>query len=903
MRLLEITVRNYRIHRDLTVSLDAHRNVIAGPNESGKSTLMEAIHRALFLKASGNRREHRDMRSNLHAGHPEVALCFEANHKAYRLEKIYSGQNGRVKLTEVGGPGWQAAEAEERLQKIIKENAISLESAWSHVFVQQGRAGENPAGYANAYRDDLVARFQKAGGAVIQQSEKDAAVAAAIARRIDEEFTSAGEPKRQSALGQATAALEGARAALEAARQRYDQREEAIRIWRSATAAIDGASTELRDLRADQAVIRERKGRIDALGRELADARRERDASAERYERIVAHGRQIEDTRRELAEANAARAPLVRAIAAGAEQVGAAKAALEQAERAARACEQDAEATRARLRLVAAWRDRAQAAKDKAEYEAKRARIEELKAQQAERRHALARLPKVTQARLDELGTLARRVDEAEATIRAIAAAVRVIAADHPVRLGDRTLTPGEAHTFTAVTELAIGDGVRLEIAPGGGRGLADARRQLDDARHAHRRLLEELGVTSDGEAFGALREREQLGDAIAHLNERLEEEQGADTLDAALAACAERFAATQAQIDQLAVKFADLREPESLAAAQSAVDALATARDEADAAARVARQQRDEAAAAVAAAEEAQQQQQREADDGRRTVDRLQITLETLTHAHGDDDARAQARAELKADLERRASAVNLLETELAAQQPEMLAQDETRVDRALVKLEGRLSQAQTERDQAAGAIRSDGSADPEADLAVAQAEFTRAEQRHAQVRRCADALRHLHVLFTDKQQQLAEQYTLPLVERANDYLKPVFGTDVKLTLELDGPRVKTLRLYRQSVASEAFEFDVLSGGTREQVAAALRLAIAEVLAEDHDGCLPVVFDDAFTHSDPERTRALQRILDLAATRGLQVIVLTCNPSVYSGFGAREIRIGSPAAAGTVRL
>jgi uncharacterized protein YhaN len=158
--------------------------------------------------------------------------------------------------------------------------------------------------------------------------------------------------------------------------------------------------------------------------------------------------------------------------------------------------------------------------------------------------------------------------------------------------------------------------------------------------------------------------------------------------------------------------------------------------------------------------------------------------------------------------------------------------------------------------------------------------------------------------VLFTDKQQQLAEQYTLPLVERANDYLKPVFGADVKLTLELDGPRVKTLRLYRQSVASEAFEFDVLSGGTREQVAAALRLAIAEVLAEDHDGCLPVVFDDAFTHSDPERTRALQRILDLAATRGLQVIVLTCNPSVYSGFGAREIRIGSPAAAsGTVRL
>jgi hypothetical protein len=33
--------------------------------------------------------------------------------------------------------------------------------------------------------------------------------------------------------------------------------------------------------------------------------------------------------------------------------------------------------------------------------------------------------------------------------------------------------------------------------------------------------------------------------------------------------------------------------------------------------------------------------------------------------------------------------------------------------------------------------------------------------------------------------------------------------------------------------------------------------------------------------------------MLDLAASRGLQVIVLTCTPADYAGLGAREIRLG----------
>lgn len=74
--------------------------------------------------------------------------------------------------------------------------------------------------------------------------------------------------------------------------------------------------------------------------------------------------------------------------------------------------------------------------------------------------------------------------------------------------------------------------------------------------------------------------------------------------------------------------------------------------------------------------------------------------------------------------------------------------------------------------------------------------------------------------------------------------------------------------------------------------ITTAVRLALANILAVDHDGCLPSLFDDAFAYSDPERIQSLQRMLDLAATRGLQIIVLTRAPGDYSALGANEIRL-----------
>ena len=133
---------------------------------------------------------------------------------------------------------------------------------------------------------------------------------------------------------------------------------------------------------------------------------------------------------------------------------------------------------------------------------------------------------------------------------------------------------------------------------------------------------------------------------------------------------------------------------------------------------------------------------------------------------------------------------------------------------------------------------------------------------------------------------------FTKPLADRISGYLQCLFGNQARAKVELQDNEFTGLRLYRSENGETTFNFNDLSGGAKEQTAAAVRLAMAEILADGYDGCLPVVFDDAFAYSDPERVQILQRMLDLAATRGLQTIVLTCNPADYAALGAKNIAL-----------
>jgi recombinational DNA repair ATPase RecF len=189
------------------------------------------------------------------------------------------------------------------------------------------------------------------------------------------------------------------------------------------------------------------------------------------------------------------------------------------------------------------------------------------------------------------------------------------------------------------------------------------------------------------------------------------------------------------------------------------------------------------------------------------------------------------------------------------------------------------------------------DGSADPGADLLQARARHAVASETHAREKRHADAIELLHRLFTESQNAISRSVTEPIADRVTGYLECVFGRGVRIDVDwTDSARKSGIQITRPGAPT--FSFDVLSGGAREQVAAAVRLATAEILAASHDGCLPVLFDDSFAFSDHERSRSLQKMLYLGSTRGLQVHVLTCTPEAYSDLAAHEIRLTGRAGA-----
>jgi DNA repair protein SbcC/Rad50 len=86
--------------------------------------------------------------------------------------------------------------------------------------------------------------------------------------------------------------------------------------------------------------------------------------------------------------------------------------------------------------------------------------------------------------------------------------------------------------------------------------------------------------------------------------------------------------------------------------------------------------------------------------------------------------------------------------------------------------------------------------------------------------------------------------------------------------------------------IADAPVSIESMSGGEREQIYLATRLALADVLTQGERQL--VVLDDVLVATDSGRFARVMRILEEAAQR-LQLLILTCHPERYLGLeGAR---------------
>jgi DNA repair exonuclease SbcCD ATPase subunit len=894
MRLVSAIVRNYRVHRELAVEFDPQRTLIGGPNEAGKSTLVEAIHRTLFLKAKGNTEHHRAMRSRS-GGHPEVELAFECGGVPYTIRKRF-GPNGTVQLLQPFGDPLNGEAAEQKLAEILSVEPVAgraVLSQWAHLWVWQGKACEDPSTHASSIKDDLLSRLQALGPAALLQSERDTRVAARIAALYEGMFTSSGKPKTGSELDAAERAASDGWLRRNAAASRMAALDSAVAALDAARAELPQIEASLRTLEKEQVAIEARFAQVSQLQRQHLEATHEAKDTATRHDSLKAANDRIVKLQAAIQRDEESLAPLRKELATLSETSAA-------FHRGALEFQKTYDATTDESRRARLQRDLAESQlrlftlqKETQEWAEREQQVAALRKHLGELEQSRGRIPELDKATVRRLQKMEMECEKARHLVASVATGVELLSGDAPVSLGGELLSPGIRHIVTEEVEVATPDGLRLRITPGGGTTLTSARQELADQENALRASLAHYAIDSVGKGVESLAEREQLNGEIEKtkgLVETLGPEQIRERLGAAGAELTRIRSAIERIRQQLPNMPERLDESTARAAAMAAEIAAANA-ETVEASAKTVRDsamQRAEEAGVALAEKQARFNRQNQSLEEKRAEARV------LVQAHGEESCRHQAILAAEQALKMAQARVEAVQRSIEPLQPGMLEADRSRVRRSMDVARERKTMVSNAIAAAEVSLRSEGMEDPQATLAAAELQLRAAQSRLEEVKRHADAIALLHRCFQEEQRALSEQFTQPLSDKISAYLQCLFGPDVRAGVEIDDGGFGGLCIARGGSA-ERFGFNTLSGGTQEQTAAAVRLAMAEVLAADHHGCLPVVFDDAFVFSDPDRVQRLQRMLDHAAEAGLQVIVLTCVPGDYAVLGAHQIGLRPP--------
>ena len=904
MRLLHCQLQNVRLHGDLSLDFSPRITLIGGANESGKSTLVEALHRALFLKASATGAPVEALQSRLHLGQPVVSLGFEAKGDTWTLRKRFSGTSGQVSLhSEASGQQLSGPVAEEVLAELVgvretvgsRQATTILPTRWAHLWVMQGSAGENllEAGKASYDFDTLLAQLEQGGGAVVQQSAHDQRVAQRIDAALEENFTTRGV-KKNSPLWQRQEELEIAQLAMEQALARLSDYEEAgaelasigdqldqlqnqelpaleerrrlISQGAEASSRLEAAAQlatqALVPLRLRHDTVRSQLEQVDALSQELTDRQQQRQRLQESCQAAEAQERGFQDA---LEQRRISRVTL-----------DAQKHGLEQRHQLAQVLLEQARTAEALERL-------SRSIEQQSEGSARRQVLEQ----------ALAAVPAITRAEVSHLRELQQRARDARTRQQAMAAGVRVLRADQPIRINGEALQSGEQRQLSSTFEVQVGEGVALEITPGGGQALGDLEAACLAAEQAVHDQLSRLTVPS-------LEAAEQLADQRSGLEQQLASLAATplpdlQALEAERDTLTQRLVQLEVQLDGLGEVRQSQEREQSLPTAAAELQNLQQQWGETLGHTTTAlRQAEADLEAAQTALQDVQATRLREASQLQileaECADR-QTRLDALQQAHGSREGLAAQLAALTAERQQAEEELQKLQAELAS----LGGGDNERELAALQEqsdgLQRRIEQLIDQRGAAKQRCDSISNEDPYAAAEQARAQLEAAQQDHRSLRRLTDAHRLLQQLFLEAQADLSSRYSEPLAQAIGSYLRPLVPEGPVAQLSYEQSRgFGGLRLRR---GQEFYDFEQLSGGMREQLAAALRLSMADVLKGSHDGCLPLVFDDAFTNSDPERVAMVRRMLGQAVDRGLQVILLTCDPAAYGAFADQVVELG----------
>lgn len=884
MQLRRIAVRNFRKLAS-AVELDAIADgvtVIAGDNEEGKSTLLDAVRTGLFQRHNVTGKPVEDMQPFGSRVRPEVCVDFEAGGRSYRIEKIF-GQKPSACLTTPDGR-FEGPEAEEHLSRLLSfrvaTRGASKADDWGVLglfWLEQGSAADG-LGMGETGRSTLRGALEDEVGDVLGGTAGRALLDAARQRR-GELLTGTG--RQRGELLDAVGAVEKAEAAvreLEQARSEYDReideldrvrrelaRIDSDRVIEIARKALDTALAEaaaIDALRGEVASAVQSLGLAEANASNLADRWQQRRALVQA---VTDAGHAADAARAEHARLDADSGAVAQRLCRADEQMAAASALRERHER--RLAQADAQA-----RIVRLERD-TRALRDTLE------RVESLAAERAAARRALGALP-VDQAAFDELQRLDTRVREARAALDAVATRLRFLPAGaQQVHRDGVVIAAGEPVEITGEARFTLDGFGAMEVRPGASE-IEHRQRQHAAAARALASALGRSGaatldaarelVARRATAEATVKETGRLIDAHARDGEKALRDAVRDAEDA--------LARLRAELDPGAGDPpGDLeRERERTTAARAAETA---ARDALEAA-RLAHQDH---ASRIAAA-------RRELEATARSSRDAAARLDTARGSVSDADL-ALALESARAALARARTAERDVRARLAAADPEATGLRRRRAEAALAEAErerARLRDEAIALESRLSALGRDGLAER---LEDARGVLERAVARREQLLGESAAWDLLVATLERAEREAKEAFLEPVLAQVEPFLQLILpGARVSLDEE-------TLEITGVTRDGRHEPYQSLSVGTREQIAILVRLAFA-VYLRGKQFPAAVILDDALVYADDDRFERMQLAL-LKAAESVQILILTCRPRDWRQFGAPIRRLAAAAGKG----
>lgn len=873
MKLKSLHLRQFKQFRgELSIAnFSAGINLFVGPNESGKSTLVEAIRAAFFERyKSGTMKEFQPWQDSSSA--PEVELSFDSQGLHWHLIKRFVKQ-ARCDL-QVGGTHLSEDAAEERLAQLLGFAYAGRGSSRAEVqgipgllWVEQGDIQElnAPVSYAANHLQQALGQglgnITSSDGDTISQQVKDLR---------NELLTAAGKPRGDYKQAQADCelaelALSELNAKVQAYQQQVDQLssllvqqrdDDAEQPWEQQQQLANAAQQKLADIAQLEEKQHQASGGAQQFERQ-SQLLRERLKDATQQQTL-------------LAERDAARRQTEVDLTTCEGRKPALDRALEVANQTYKAAVDSAKVARQQGRRKALQAEEEVLNKRLARQREQLRDARQLKASIQE----LGREIRVNSLDPRDWDALKHCVADLQTLeIRREALATRLHYTLEPgqhIESGDETLNGTGEKLLLTDTQLLIPNVGQLTIRPGG-KDTAELAREQKTLQARQHELCAALVITDI--AAGKLRLEK------CHNAERQQQQeearlsgiapQGVDDLADQCAADNAGLASLKEQLAELPVSQDDNCDEVSAETALEHAARLLKAAEQA-----LQTYHTDVTAARIAkdnALKEWQSLQQRLTSE-EYVAHQAQLQHD-LTDANANRDTQQRAATALSLQIEE--------------SQPEQLKLDVERHRRSATALQ---SAAQERATRIVG-LRA--SLDVLGAQGLEEKRDEKTQQLGALTRRCdelalrAQALEHLHQLLSEQRQALTRQLQAPLKKHLQRYLKLLFGdADIGINDALQPTTIERLRFG----ASEQGAIVELSFGAREQLGLIGRLAYADLLKEAGKPTL-IILDDALVHTDAERLPQLKRILFDAAQRH-QILLFSCHPDNWRDLGveARDL-------------